>query len=387
MSPKVLMQRLIDVGEHIKENEPIVSSRLRLSVKCKRLSFSAGTKDIHDILSMDDKEQAHDKSFMLGKCDDDAKEHLVRESVCKDSTDENSLKKQIHTLQEQITLLSQRLQLQESKSSVSQMYQGDNGNINPKLVVNSTCAAILSERPHVVTSSNNDNTHDLRDSTDDLKATYHLSDKFCMRYMLSQCLSFDVQDMVAAEQPQTFAELMAWLCTMFGGKHHVIERTDDLLHFRTKSGEGPADILLRWRKAKCTLKLELDYAAECKVPARKRLQPSDERFDDEIQSRQITYRRQKWGHKYINDTYKESYDNINLHVQSNAGEKQVTEDKQQSNGLKYPKRHWNDECWNCGEHGHQQGECPNHRNELHVIERQSDQEVGSIYFQYLLLTN
>ncbi|ETO08767.1 hypothetical protein RFI_28615 [Reticulomyxa filosa] len=84
--------------------------------------------------------------------------------------------------------------------------------------------------------------------------------------------------MVAAEQHQTFEELIVLLYTMFGGKHYVVERTHDLIQFKTKSVEGPADIILRWHKTKFDIKLELEYASECKVSARKRLKPSYERL-------------------------------------------------------------------------------------------------------------
>ncbi|ETO33427.1 hypothetical protein RFI_03684 [Reticulomyxa filosa] len=209
MSPKVWRQMLTDVGEHIKENEPIVSS-----------------------------------SFMLEKCDEDAKENFDWESVCKDSKDENSLKKQLYTIQEQIKLLSQRLQLQESKSIVSQRYQGYNGDINPKLVVNNTCAAILSERQQVVQSSSNDNIHDLRDGADDIVMKLAMDSSNMFRHIFngSRC------------------DFHRWKRQFLAFN----ERTNDLLYFRTTVDEGQADILLRWRKAKCALKLELDYA-ECDI--------------------------------------------------------------------------------------------------------------------------
>ncbi|ETO00181.1 hypothetical protein RFI_37269, partial [Reticulomyxa filosa] len=239
MSPKILRQKLIEFGEPIKDNEQIVSSKLRLSVKCKRLNISSKSNDINDI---ETNEQVLDKSFVLDRFDVDAKENLDRRSVCNDK-DEASLKQQLSMLQEQIKLLSRKVQLHESKSNVSQSYQGDNGNMNLKSEINGIRAAVLpSERPHVVKLCCNDDKNDLADSADDivmklamdssnrfryifkgsrddfpswrrqflaLKATYHLSDKFCMRYMLSQCLSFEVHDMVVAEQQQTFSELMA----------------------------------------------------------------------------------------------------------------------------------------------------------------------------------
>ncbi|ETO33588.1 hypothetical protein RFI_03515, partial [Reticulomyxa filosa] len=118
MSPKILRQKLIEFGEPIKDNEQIVSSKLRLSVKCKRLNISSKSNDINDI---ETNEQVLDKSFVLDRFDVDAKENLDRRSVCNDK-DEASLKQQLSMLQEQIKLLSRKVQLHESKSNVSQNY-------------------------------------------------------------------------------------------------------------------------------------------------------------------------------------------------------------------------------------------------------------------------
>ncbi|ETO03214.1 hypothetical protein RFI_34197 [Reticulomyxa filosa] len=241
--------------------------------------------------------------------------------------------------------------------------------------------------------------------------------------LLSQCLSLEVQEIVSTEHHQTFNELMTWLCTMFGEEHHVTERTNDLLYFRTTVDEGSADILLRWRKEKCALKLELDYAAKCKVPARKMLKPSDERlmgtlidslnglvrklvyeqnpttleeteealsftqnrFKEEIQSRNRKYNGQKNKVSIVmksnSDNTKFNNNRITLNKEATTkywktyyNTKQAT--IQQSNGQfskSYPKnkqtkKHWNNECWRCGKHGHKQRGCPGDKKEIQVIE-------------------
>ncbi|ETO00180.1 hypothetical protein RFI_37270, partial [Reticulomyxa filosa] len=180
MSPKILRQKLIEFGEPIKDNEQIVSSKLRLSVKCKRLNISSKSNDINDI---ETNEQVLDKSFVLDRFDVDAKENLDRRSVCNDK-DEASLKQQLSMLQEQIKLLSRKVQLHESKSNVSQSYQGDNGNMNLKSEINGIRAAVLpSERPHVVKLCCNDDKNDLADSADDIVMKLAMDSSNSFRYI------------------------------------------------------------------------------------------------------------------------------------------------------------------------------------------------------------
>ena len=89
----------------------------------------------------------------------------------------------------------------------------------------------------------------------------------------------EVQEMAISKNASTsFNSLMNSICKTFGGKHQVAERISDILQFSARFGEVPANILLCWRQAKFALKLKLDYATECDVPARKRLKPSDERL-------------------------------------------------------------------------------------------------------------
>ncbi|ETN98703.1 hypothetical protein RFI_38789, partial [Reticulomyxa filosa] len=85
-------------------------------------------------------------------------------------------------------------------------------------------------------------------------------------------VSLEVQEIVATEQHQIFNELMTWLCIMLLKERMI---------YYTSEQQVTKDQLIYCCvgvKAKCILKLELDYAAECKVPARKRLKQLDERL-------------------------------------------------------------------------------------------------------------
>ncbi|ETO04624.1 hypothetical protein RFI_32769, partial [Reticulomyxa filosa] len=131
---------------------------------------------------------------------------------------------------------------------------------------------LLSEQPFAA-QSRNDVIVDLDIRHLDHEAKYQITDDFCKKYIISQCLATDVQEIALSENNNTFNLLMYWMCKMFEGKYHVTERTLELLQFSTSHNEGPADILLKLRQSKFALKLELEYSTECNVPARKRLKP------------------------------------------------------------------------------------------------------------------
>ncbi|ETO07653.1 hypothetical protein RFI_29737, partial [Reticulomyxa filosa] len=257
------------------------------------------------------------------------------------------------------------------------------------------------------------------------KATYQLTDKFCHRYMLSQCLSLEVQEMAAAEEHKSFGELMNWMCKMFGGKHQIEDRTSDLVQFITRPGEEPLDILLRWRQAKFALKLELDYASECDVPSRKRLKPSDERLMEALLDslsgivRRLVYDRDpttleetEEALEFVQHRYEEEIRSRSKHLTLKRGNFRFTVKKAERNHRSVPyqwkdkqstdidlqhqnhnvsmdkgprsktnltdnasKRQWNDECWRCGGHGHKKRDC-REKQEIQTLEKQATNDAN-----------
>ncbi|ETO10576.1 hypothetical protein RFI_26800 [Reticulomyxa filosa] len=83
------------------------------------------------------------------------------------------------------------------------------------------------------------------------KMTYQFPDDFCVHYVVAQCPSNEVQDIVTAANANIpFKDLMSLLCGTFGGKHH--------------------------HRAKFVLAREIEYAEECNVPESKRITPLDD---------------------------------------------------------------------------------------------------------------
>ncbi|ETO12793.1 hypothetical protein RFI_24576 [Reticulomyxa filosa] len=266
----------------------------------------------------------------------------------------------------------------------------------------------LIDQPYVEQSRNDDMVDlDIRHSDNDLtkdefqrwrrqllywKATYQITDDFCKKYVVSQYMASDIQEMALAENINIFSLLMYWMCKMFGGKHHVPERTLELLQFNTRHHEGPADILLRWKQTKFALKLELEYEAESTLNETETfLENIYHIFDDERQTKHIVYRKQKFEQTTSRGSY--SKGNKRYYVQKNIYDRDnrftVKEkynyenrndtyndpkDRQKAIQCSKSNRYVNDECWNFGEHGHKRSVCPNNMNELHVIEQQPDQE-------------
>ncbi|ETO05413.1 hypothetical protein RFI_31983 [Reticulomyxa filosa] len=175
-------------------------------------------------------------------------------------------------LDEQVKKLTQLLEQKGSHDIMEQKHQDKNdvklGSMSNFGVL---CTKQLSEQPYVE-QSRNDYTVDLciRYSDNDLtklaiwrrkllswKATYQIPDEFCKKYVVSQFMDSDIQEMALAENINTFSLLMYWMCKMFGVKYQVPERTLDLLQFNTRYHDGQADILLRLKQVKFALKLEL----------------------------------------------------------------------------------------------------------------------------------
>ncbi|ETO01894.1 hypothetical protein RFI_35545 [Reticulomyxa filosa] len=145
MSQETLRQQLAELCEVVKDNESVVSSRLRLSAHCKILKANGNKMENDNTKLLTESQYVHN-------LENDAKDNLNLASVLNaDSDDEISLRRQLSTLQKQITKLDYSL---KEKVSLMRHQHVDIG-VSSSMELDAPYGIpILSERPYIGRSMN-----------------------------------------------------------------------------------------------------------------------------------------------------------------------------------------------------------------------------------------
>ncbi|ETO34425.1 hypothetical protein RFI_02667 [Reticulomyxa filosa] len=168
---------------------------------------------------------------------------------------ENAMQRQVDTMIKQLQMLtnmlfSQKIQCSGERKSESHEYN-DTTSFEPEFHCDRNNRKLFDSEQNQdnATIFNPDAQRTYK--TLDEKETHQLSDAFCSRYVVTQCMSKELQAMISSNKVNSsFKELILCIFETFGGKHRIAECTSEILQFSTKFNGGLYEILLRLHKAK-----------------------------------------------------------------------------------------------------------------------------------------
>ncbi|ETO33687.1 hypothetical protein RFI_03417 [Reticulomyxa filosa] len=239
MNNQMLKQKLLEICETDRPNESEAVSKTSNMINkqsCLPTKLNLDVSPIEKLVEVQDKNR-----------------HInieIASLICNDVNDQLELKKQLSIFDEHIKKLTKLLEHKGPQVMTDQKHQ-DKGDV--KLGYKSDFGVhatkqILIEQPFVVQLRNDVRTdNDIRHLDHDVMklamnnpitfAKYQIHDKFCKKYVVSQCLSRDVQEIALADNNNTFNLLMSLMYKIFGCKHYIQERTSELLQFSTSHNE------------------------------------------------------------------------------------------------------------------------------------------------------